>query len=401
MSARPQFCRTVYTNGMSDYSHKLALHQAGASISRRWPVLLAASAVLHLLVLGWINGHLVLPFAPDEQTSLVTTVELRPQALPALAPKTSARSRPKPDRVARSPVHPHPLPLPPPAEVFADAPTTSVMAPESPLVAQSTAADNSADPVSASHEADIGTKADAPVDQPPLVHYNVSLPPPVELNYDVEQVPIDGAPRTGSGTISWQIEGGRYKVTGKAKLLYLITLFTFESEGMLDDYGIAPVLYSEKPMNRSETNTHFNRDDRNNISFSSSTISYPLHGGEQDRASILWELAGIGRGDRGKFTPGAHIDFFVAGMRDGDTWSIDVIGQEEIDTGIGKMQTWHLARNPRAGTYDKKTEIWLAPQYEWYPVKVRTTEKSGKYVDMTLSSHPHLLVADTRLNSTR
>ncbi|MFI4940157.1 MAG: DUF3108 domain-containing protein, partial [Burkholderiales bacterium] len=162
-----------------------------------------------------------------------------------------------------------------------------------------------------------------------------------------------------------------------------------------------PVLYSEKHMLRSETNTHFNRDERNNISFSASTVSYPLKGGEQDRGSIIWQLAGIGRGDHEKFVPGAQIDLFVAGVRDGDLWSILVVDQEEIDVGDGKTLAWHVVRSPRAGTYDQKIDIWLAPQYAWCPVRVRTTDKNGDYLDLSMSSFHPALLAGAHAESTR
>ena len=45
------------------------------------------------------------------------------------------------------------------------------------------------------------------------------------------------------------------------------------------------------------------------------------------------------------------------------------------------------------GRYDKSIDIWLAPQQDWYPVKLRETDKNGDYLDMSLSSlnpgNPH------------
>jgi len=52
---------------------------------------------------------------------------------------------------------------------------------------------------------------------------------------------------------------------------------------------------------------------------------------------------------------------------------------------------WHVMRAPRAGSYDKKLDIWLAPQQQWYPVRLRETETNGDYLDMSLST---LTVAD-------
>ena len=126
------------------------------------------------------------------------------------------------------------------------------------------------------------------------------------------------------------------------------------------------------------------------ISFSSSTTTYPLVGGEQDRASLIWQLAAIGRGDSTKFNPGATIDLFVAGVRDGEVWRMQVVGQEEMQLPAGKMQVWHVVRQPRPGSYDQQLDIWFAPGLEWYPVRLRFTETNGDYLDLSLSKRKNL-----------
>lgn len=218
--------------------------------------------------------------------------------------------------------------------------------------------------------------------EPEPPHYKVSTPPSVELKYDVQAL-RDEQIVYGSGKITWQSEGTSYTVDGEASILFF-TLLSFKSTGVIDASGVAPVLYSEKRFRRPETNTHFHRE-RNTVSFSASTATYPRKGGEQDRASIVWQLAGIGRGDREKFKPGAEIEFFVAGVRDATSWNVRVIGEEEIEIGSGKVVAWHVVRVPKPGSYDQTLDIWFAPQQEWYPVKLRFTETNGEYLDMLLS----------------
>lgn len=136
------------------------------------------------------------------------------------------------------------------------------------------------------------------------------------------------------------------------------------------------------------TNTHFQHE-KKTISFSASQAVYPYNGGEQDRASVMWQLAGIGRGDPAQYAPGMAFDIMVAGARNAETWRIEVIGQEDIDTPLGKIQAWHVVRAPKPGSYDQKIDIWLAHQHEWYPAKVRFTSANGDYLDMLLAElHP-------------
>lgn len=228
---------------------------------------------------------------------------------------------------------------------------------------------------------DVGAPA---TENEPVAAYKVSLPPSAELLYDVQKTVRDGQPMYGHGSIKWHTDGSRYTVDGEAGVLF-VTVLSFRSEGEIDGQGVAPEIYSEKRFRKSETATHFHRE-RNTISFSASTKSYPRHGGEQDRASVVWQLAGIGRGDRQQFVAGAHIDLFVAGTRDADTWRMVVLGEENIRVGDEQVTAWHVSRVPRPGTYDQQLDIWLAPSKEWYPVRLRYTETNGDYLDMSLAN---------------
>ncbi|OWW20718.1 hypothetical protein AYR66_15730 [Noviherbaspirillum denitrificans] len=225
----------------------------------------------------------------------------------------------------------------------------------------------------------------APPAAEPAGTYKFSLPPSVELKYDVQAL-REGQQWHGSGVFQWNAGDGGYVITGEASItvLFKITVLNFRSEGAVNASGIAPVLYSEKPWRKAMTNTHFRHADRK-ISFSASQNEYPYNGGEQDRASIMWQLAGIGRGDPAQFVPGTAFDIMVAGARNAETWRIDVVGQEEIDTPHGKLTAWHVMRAPKPGSYDQKIDIWLAPRYEWYPARVRFTYPGGDYLDMLLA----------------
>lgn len=374
--------------------------------SWRWVAVLIASVLLHLIALEWANGVIALPNWHDDSINIVTMVELHPPALPTPSPATP-KTEPTIKRKIKSPVHRVAKVTPPASVPTSDAMSASIpstdtaIGKESPAVAVDDKAN--AEPVvnqlppQDAPVADAKTNAPGSESQP---HYKIDLPPPVELKYEVKKVPVGGSPMYGNGSISWQSTGTSYQVLGEAHVLF-ISLFNFKSEGVVGDFGVTPILYSQKSFHRSETDTHFNRDERNSISFSASTVSYPIKGGEQDRGSIMWELAAIGRGDPEKFVPGAQIDLFVAGVRDGDIWSILVADQEEIETGDGKTLAWHVVRTPRAGTYDQKIDIWLAPQFQWSPVKIRYTDKNGDYLDMSMTAFHSLQVASTPTDPAR
>ncbi|WP_460838530.1 DUF3108 domain-containing protein [Noviherbaspirillum agri] len=343
--------------------------------SGRLVALLTASVLLHLLLFQWADGHLSLPSLQEDQPPAVTAVLLPPPAVkPPPIPKKPAAPKPKVQR--KRP----PAPAPAPTPVVAPLPEPTV---DTAALSSAADAENSAEPAadiiaSAAEEA---AEAAAEVS----TRYTVSPPPSAELEYDVQAV-RKGQNWFGNGSFRWNANGNNYSLIAKASIsiLFTIDVLDVKSEGILNELGVAPVLYSEKPWRKPTINTHF-RHEEQLISFSASEVTYPYQGGEQDRVSVVWQLASVGRGDATQFTPGTEIDIFVAGKRKGETWRIQVLGEEEIETPYGKLATWHVVRAPQAGSYDERVDIWLAPQQEWYPARVRYTYVNGDYVDLSLS----------------
>jgi hypothetical protein len=345
---------------------------AGHRRSLRWLAVLLASLLVHLLAFNWASGRIGMPSWHDREPPVMLTELLAPPVKKVIVP-------PHPKAAVKPKARPKPVAPPPPIETpvpaVVEAPEPVIEAPAEPAQAAAPATADSAAPV-----------AEAPAaPQPPAAPFKFSAPPSAELQYDVTAL-RDSQKWYGSGKFQWASADDHYRVTGEASITFLfkITVLNFSSEGAIAGFGVAPVLYSEKPFRKSMTNTHFQHDNHK-ITFSASEASYPYNGGEQDRASIMWQLAGIGRGDPAQFTPGAQIDVVVAGTRDAENWNMRVIGDEEIDTGYGKMRAWHVVRAPRAGSHDQKIDIWLSPQHEWYPVKILYTYANGDYLDLSLS----------------
>lgn len=339
--------------------------------SARWIVLLIASVLLHVIAVGGVEDYLALPAWHTAQPEVIVT-QLRP------APTASEVPKPTPAPAKRQPKPRRPAPPPPAAEASAALPPAGVEAPGTsiePVVAL--ASDEPATPQA--------IEAPVPAETAAAPGHKLSPPPPAELNYDVE-AKRDGKQWYGKGMFRWESSGNTYRITGEASvtILFKITVLNFKSEGMLNAFGIAPVLYSEQPWRKAMTNTHFQHANRK-ITFSASQASYPYTGGEQDRASIMWQLASIGRGNAEQFSAGAAFDIVVAGARDAETWRIQVVGLEEMSTPFSTMTVWHLVRTPRPGSYDQKIDMWLAPAKEWYPVRLRYTYANGDYLDMSLT----------------
>ncbi|WP_293777972.1 DUF3108 domain-containing protein [uncultured Oxalicibacterium sp.] len=332
------------------------------------------SLLLHTILIVGVSDLIPLPTPAAshdyKQAEVVAATLITPPAMTTPAqPTIAAKQVMKKQPVRQS--KPMPQTEPTIERATADATTTPTVA--------STEEKTATSPQSTSSEAHAAEEhADASTP-----NYRVSLLPSALLRFDVEKTPANGSPMHGSGTICWQADPHRYEIEGEFGVLF-ITALRFTSSGSIEDTGIAPELYAEKRMRRAETNTHFHRE-RQTISFSASTNSYPRAGNEQDRASIIWQLAGIGRGDPTLIQPGASLHIVVAGTRTAEPWDIAVIGKEAMRVDGKEIETWRLLRAPRARFYDQTLEIWLAPELGWYPVRLRYTEPNGDVLDMVLT----------------
>ena len=359
---------------------------------RQWrqPVIvLGAALLLHLLVFDWISSGDARAQLARQRESVMAVVWLAsPVAPPPAAPLSVAKPAPKPLLRAvkpRAAAPPLPPPVPPPDIVTAESEIVNVDGSQ-PIQPPPPAEDIPRDSDAATTPAATASTTVAEPSIPVAAvtkSAEISPPPSAELNYDVTALK-DGKTIYGSGKIGWRNQGDRYLIDGVAIMLF-VSVLSFTSGGSLGDTGLAPLLYSEKRFRKSATNTHFQRE-QNVISFSASTASYPRSGEEQDRASIIWQLAAMGRGNPDQFNRTPVLDITVAGVRDAEPWHIQVVGSEQIRVGGADLSTLHLQRLPRPGSYDTQVDIWLAPSREWYPVRLRQTERNGDYLDMSMST---------------
>lgn len=354
--------------------------------SRRWRIaaLILVTIALHLMAIHWGKDYFNAADTNGKTTAI--SIALLPLELPKQAVSLPVASKPKPVRTK---------PKPHVAPTFAPMPAPTVV-PEitSPSSASPVVVDNTTPTPVTVPDANSQTAAERAALEPDKTQpkpeqgtqYQFDPPPSADLEYDVHAF-ADNLNWSGTSTLGWKTDGNRYSVDGEVyvRMFAKITFLTFTSSGDLGAFGVAPELYTEKKRNRAATNTHFNRE-RDLVSFSSSATTYPRVGGEQDRASIIWQLAAIGRGDPGKFAPGAVIDMFVAGVRDGEVWRMQIIGQEDIRLIDGVHQVWHVVRQPRPGSYDQRLDIWLDAAQQWYPARLRFTETNGDYLEMSLSN---------------
>ena len=360
--------------------------------------ILFITLLLHLLILQWVEDELKLALSIPSDAALLD-LELEPTtSVRLLRAPASQRAQKK------SPVKTDPTPpVPEPSATTSTPESTASTDPASPTSATPAESSNETGSAAASvdsaqaptetskPEAGIETATANAVPQAqeqtaPVaassIFTKVSLPPPAQLNYTVLAA-RDGRKVEGRGTINWQPSGEQYSISGDAGIIFL-TVLNYKSTGSVDLSGITPELYVEKRFGKSETNTHFHRE-RKTISFSASTNSYPTSGGEQDRASVIWQIAAMGRGDSDKFTPGLNFGMLIAGTRSAAVWRVVINGKQSIRLTNETVEAWHLTILPVEQSQELQFELWLAPEKEWYPVKLVYSDKKSGFLELVLN----------------
>jgi len=216
------------------------------------------------------------------------------------------------------------------------------------------------------------------------VKHAVELPPPADIAYELN-AQQRGFGLKGEALIAWRGADGKYEVNVEARVPLIGKLTEYRSHGAVDAYGLAPDEFYEKRYRKDATTTAFNRDSKT-ITFTDAKEPYAMKGGEQDRASVTWQLASVARAaGEAKFKPGSEWSFIVAGRRDAEPWTFKVVKREKIQTGMGELDTLLVARQPRGEGKTEGVDIWLAPGQEWYPVRIRFRDDDREAIEQTVT----------------
>jgi hypothetical protein len=356
---------------------------------RRALVLGVAILLLHWLALRWLGGQVGAPRqrVPGGEHDMLFAQVLAPVPRPAPPPPRPLLVRePEPELV---------VPPPPPLPAADAGPNPAALAqgpqlsdPGAGTNAPAAAPQSGAAPASQvvqSTQAEAAVPAAPPAPAAPP-SYRVDMPPSANLVLDVARTDADGTRWSGEQTLAWKIDGNRYRIEAEAGIRVVFTrvnLLVLTSEGLVTDSGFTPLTMTEKRRGRSMTATHFNRD-KGTITFSASQSTYPLAAGAQDKASVPLQLAAIARADPQQLARG--VDILVGEDRDATVFHFVLVGQEQIETRLGRLMTWHLSRPPKPGSYNSRLDIWLAPERGWYPVQIRNLEASGAVTTQTVNN---------------
>ncbi len=210
----------------------------------------------------------------------------------------------------------------------------------------------------------------------------VNPPPSALLDYRI-RADVMGLVLEGTSQISWASDANRYALQLETRTALTGVLLTDKSEGGFDSFGIAPDSYSMRRFRKEPAVASFDRK-AGQINFAGNGAPYKLQGGEQDRASVLWQLLSTARA-RPALVPGNTWTYYVAGHRGGEPWTFLLKDKQKVQTGLGEVEAWHFAHVPADKKTTTQVDIWLAPSQEWFPVKIRFSEPNGDYIEQSLN----------------
>jgi len=113
--------------------------------------------------------------------------------------------------------------------------------------------------------------------------------------------------------------------------------------------------------------------------------------GVQDAASQFIQLAALFTTRPDLLQAGGTVEVLLALRNRVGAWVYDVIGQEDIQTPIGPLATYHLRpRRVVSGGNELSAEVWFAPQLRYLPVRLRIRQDADTFVDLVLSRRPEI-----------
>ena len=199
--------------------------------------------------------------------------------------------------------------------------------------------------------------------------YRTVLPGPALLRYELRR----GLLR-GTGEIRWRPAGDRYGLQFEARLAGL-TLLAQHSQGELGPHGLAPVRFVDQRMRKAARSVNFSRD-AGSISFSASTVQWPLLPGTQDRLSWMIQLGGIVAADPSLVNAGRISMVLVSARGEASVRTARFAGRESAETASGSVPALKFVVDGHSA-YDGSFEIWLDPGRGYLPARAVSRGSSG------------------------
>ncbi|MDH5247260.1 MAG: DUF3108 domain-containing protein [Betaproteobacteria bacterium] len=176
---------------------------------------------------------------------------------------------------------------------------------------------------------------------------------------------------------TFETTDGTYRIVSESRAIGLLSLFErrpvrFVSSGVLSADGLRPLRFEGKRSDDDKRRVRgaFDWDaGRLTIENGAQVQTLPLPRGTQDRLSFLYQFMFMAPFKEPRLvldmTNGRKLGHYLYTLRTG----------VELDTPLGRMPTVHVVKQHKPD--ESGTEIWLAAQHRYLPVKMTITEEDG------------------------
>jgi hypothetical protein len=200
----------------------------------------------------------------------------------------------------------------------------------------------------------------------------VPAPASVAVSYNVSR---NGLP---IAVINEQFESGegRYRIVSESAAVGVLALIqprpvVVTSTGRVTADGLQPERFdgSRGTRDARRVSAEFNWTEGTlALEHDGKSEQLKLPPGTQDRLSVMYQFMFYDYGNR-------DLRFPMTNGRKLDRYRYTVTPDVEIVTPLGRMSTLHLVKQREPG--DSETEIWLAPQHRYLPVRMVIVEDDG------------------------
>ncbi len=311
----------------------------------RWLIAFAISLLLHLLFLSAAR----LDWPDMSNSPVILEAELTPLPQPVPAP-------------------PPAVPTAKPAKAKPAAPSKAPSAPETTPVANTTSVANKVPaPEPLPFESGVDLDTSYQFEPSPV------LPAPkwVETDYEVKRTGF-GA---GRARYRYQTDNGNYQIQSEMEASGLATLAFSgkrieKSVGTVTPQGLKPSQYRYEISNKQDKFLQADFDwnaGRIFLKNSKEESSFALENGTLDVLSFLYQFMFVGPLDEMRYT--------ITNARNVRSYEYHFVAEEKLSSKLGELNTIHIAKS--SGDPDEKTEVWLASDYRYIPVKIIKIAKDG------------------------
>jgi hypothetical protein len=337
---------------------------------RPFGLALAASLLLHMVLLGGLQGELPRWERPVEAPPFEAQLVSVPKPAVAVAaptpPAPSARARSVRPAVKRAAA--------PPVEAPAEAAVPETAAPElttPEAVDDAGLIERAEPPAAATLPIESAPAAPAP---PPLN----PLPPRLDLRYRV-RYGLAG----GEQTLVWINEGEHYTLTSVASATGLTSMFyrgqfVQTSRGRITPRGLQPEeFWDQRGDKRSSARFDAAQGQLTLQPDRGEPRHFTYQGDAQDALSLFFQLALTAPPPDGQFS---YTVFNGKKLRE---YRYEVRGEATLETALGALRTLHLARVVNG---DGRFEVWLAIDRHYLPVQVLRSDEEGNEMELSVQA---------------